>query len=276
MQKLTGNNSRARSQSTDQHLLAPYFLNIQWRCFKQIMSRTLKQFLPSGLLVVVGKMRAASRQRRVELARQKRIKSYLETHKIRKLQLGSSNNILENWLNTDLYQCRGEVVPLDVRERFPFDESTFDYIFCEHMIEHLKYHEGMDMLRECFRVLRPGGRIRLSTPNLRFLIELYNSEKTELQERYISWAVNEFLPDTGIYEDVFVINNFFRAWGHKFIYDSKALHAAMHRVGFTNTTNWKVGESEDQNFQGIERHNQMIPAEFNELETFVLEGVKRV
>jgi len=33
------------------------------------------------------------------------------------------------------------------------------------------------------------------------------------------YTIDSFLPDAGIYLDTFVINNFFRFWGHKFIYD---------------------------------------------------------
>ena len=132
----------------------------------------------------------------------------------------------------------------------------------------------MNLLSECFRVLRQEGKIRIATPDLRFLIDLYNPEKTKLQERYISWAIDTFLPDIKIYRDVFVINNFFRAWGHKFIYDYELLQNAMNRAGFINITPHRVGESDDKSFQGLEAHEQIIPDEFNKLETFVVEGTK--
>lgn len=130
------------------------------------------------------------------------------------------------------------------------------------------------MLHECFRILKPHGKIRIATPDLHFLTELYNPQKTELQERYISWAVDSFLPDIGIYQDVFVINNFFRDWGHKFIYDFKTLQDVMSRVGFVNIKRCTVGESDDKNLQGVEFHGRHITDEFNKLETFAVEGSK--
>lgn len=48
----------------------------------------------------------------------------------------------------------------------------------------------------------------------------------------------------------------------------------MNRVGFINIARHKVGESDDENFQGIETHGQDITDEFNRLETFDIEGIK--
>jgi len=46
----------------------------------------------------------------------------------------------------------------------PFDNESFDVVTMNHVIEHL--HEPLTALREVLRVLKPGGMIWLSTPNL--------------------------------------------------------------------------------------------------------------
>ena len=190
-----------------------------------------------------------------------KIRRYLTSHETKKLQIGSGRSALEGWLNTDISPIpgsRGGPVFLDARKRFPFADAVFDYMFCEHMIEHLEYGQGLEMLRECFRVLKPGGKIRVSTPDLRFLVELYGPDKTELQKSYISRAVKINLPEIGIDEDVFVINNFFRAWGHKFIYDFKALKRALEGAGFSGVAPQKVGQSSDPNLSALESHGSVI------------------
>ena len=54
------------------------------------------------------------------------------------------------------------VVYMDATEPFPLPSQSFDAVHCEHVIEHVAYEAGMTMLRECRRVLRPGGVLRIA------------------------------------------------------------------------------------------------------------------
>jgi len=200
--------------------------------------------------------------------------NYFNTNNVCKLQLGCGGNILEGWLNTDYYGNEENILPLDVTKSFSFPDNSFAYIFSEHLIEHLEYLEGLNMLKECFRILKPNGRIRISTPNLAFLIALYNEKKTDLQKSYIKWAVDNFLPHINIHDDTFVINNFFRNWGHKFIYDPKVLAYSLALAGFKNIELYNIHESNDDNLKNLESHGKHITEEYNKLESFVIEAVK--
>jgi len=86
------------------------------------------------------------------------LERYFRNNPVKKLQLGTSNSSIERWLNTDLLPTSNEVVYLDATRRFPFEDNTFDYVYSEHMIEHIEYDSALFMLRECFRVLKPGGK----------------------------------------------------------------------------------------------------------------------
>jgi ubiquinone/menaquinone biosynthesis C-methylase UbiE len=48
--------------------------------------------------------------------------------------------------------------------QMPFDQESFDLVFCEYVVEHLADPTGA--FREMQRVLKPGGRILALTPNL--------------------------------------------------------------------------------------------------------------
>jgi predicted SAM-dependent methyltransferase len=179
------------------------------------------------------------------------MKNYLETHKVKKLQLGAGPNVLDGWCNTDLSPTHKGVYVIDVTKRFPFDDKTIDYILSEHLIEHLSYKEGLYMLGECYRILKPGGKIRIATPDFETLIDLHSSEKSEIQQQYIKWHVDSFLPGMD-YNDCFVINNAFRGWGHQLIYDENTLRKSIIEAGFTEIKRYNPGESDDENFNGIE------------------------
>jgi predicted SAM-dependent methyltransferase len=150
----------------------------------------------------------------------------------RKLHIGCGSNLLEGWVNTDLEPTSSRVTALDATKPFPFETNSFDYVFSEHMIEHINYIEGVNMLSECNRVLKPRGRIRISTPNLQFLIELYRDPQKDIHQRYSAWAVATFSNWAPTGGPAFVVNNFVRAWGHKFVYDEASLTASLLMTGF--------------------------------------------
>ena len=191
------------------------------------------------------------------------IARYLAEHDVRKLQLGAAENIKPGWLNTDLhgYGHGDELVYVDVRKPFPLPDASFDLVYSEHMLEHLTYAEGQHCLRECFRVLRPGGTIRTATPSLERLARLYDGG--DVQERYVRWAVGTLDPEVDAPLPGVVLNNFFRSWGHRFVYDPQTLGHALTQAGFVDVEEKPLGE--------LERHLAEAP-EFNELETFVLEA----
>ena len=63
--------------------------------------------------------------------------------------------------------CKVRVIPcihVDLNRRFPIEDEEFGYVSCIEGIEHLQDH--FQFIRECHRVLKPGGRLVLSTPNI--------------------------------------------------------------------------------------------------------------
>lgn len=224
--------------------------------------------------IVVGLPRTSRwLRRRISRVDGRIVSSYLREHATRKLHVGCGANLLGGWLNAEFFPVSPEVLHLDATRTFPFDDCTFDCIFSEHMIEHVTYADGFGMLKECHRTLKPGGSIRISTPDLGFLIDLYKDGRSELQTRYMEWSVKSHGIDAPCCDDTFVINNFVRCWGHSFIYDEKTLRSLLERVGFVNVTRRNIGESEHESLRGLENVRRM-PEGFLELESLTLEATK--
>jgi predicted SAM-dependent methyltransferase len=219
------------------------------------------------------RVRQRLRQTLGRLSRGRRIDAYLRAHDVRKLQLGTGGNVRDGWLNTDIHDFRrtGEVVFMDAREPFPLPDASFDLVYSEHMLEHLTYADGLRCLRECRRVLRPDGRIRVATPSLERLTRLYDPSPSDVQQRYLRWSLDEFVPHADAPLPGFVLNNFLRDWGHEFVYDTETLRHALETAGFVDLEERPVGESGDPRLAGLERHLADAP-EFNAYETIVLEA----
>ena len=201
------------------------------------------------------------------------IANYFRAHPSPKLQIGSSWTPLPGWLNTDITPELPEVAYLDATKPFPFAENIFNYVICEHMIEHIPHADGMAMLRECFRVLKPGGKIRLATPDLRMLTGLIAPEKTAMQKNYVDWIIAREMPEVNEARDVFVLNNAFRAWGHQFLFDRATLKLTLQKCGFEGVQDFSPGVSDDPVLRGLEAHGRAVGNEaMNEFETIVVEA----
>ena len=200
--------------------------------------------------------------------------AYLRDHTTRKLHIGCGGHLLPGWLDADRRPDDLRVLDLDATRPFVLLETgSFDFVFSEHMIEHVSYPDGISMLRECHRVLRRDGVVRISTPDLAFLVDLYRADPSPLQQRYLAWSSERYagVPSG---EPAFVINNFVRDWGHQFIHDERSLLGALEAAGFTQLTRCAIGESAHAALRGLENVERM-PEGFLALETVTIEGTKR-
>jgi len=201
------------------------------------------------------------------------IKSYFKQNPVKKLHIGCGTNILRSWLNSEYYPKSASILHLDATRSFPFEDNSFDYVFSEHMIEHITFTEGIYMLTECYRILKGKGKLRISTPDLSFLIELYGEEKSDLQREYIQWSSDSFIEWAPYYDATFVINNFVRDWRHKFIYDKETLRSSLEKAGFEKVKKFNLNKSEDDELKNLENEGRM-PTGYLRLESLTLEGTK--
>jgi predicted SAM-dependent methyltransferase len=149
-----------------------------------------------------------------------------------KLHLACGPNIKPGWLNIDLFARRADL-RLDLREPFPFADSSVAVIYSEHFFEHLAYPgEVGHMLRESLRVLQPGGLFSVGVPDTEPLLEAYatGDEATfrRYQERWHpSWC------DTHVHQ----VNYHFRqGTQHKYAYDFETLARILETAGFEQIT----------------------------------------
>ncbi len=203
----------------------------------------------------------------------RRVRAYLAASGEKKLQIGAGSNHLDGWLNTDYSQWRVGQIYLNAARPFPLPDASFDYVFSEHMIEHIPFRAGLEMLRESHRVLRPGGRVRITTPDLAFLIALQRDERSDLEDRYIDWASRTFTPDLPANNLAVVLNNYVRDWGHRFIYDAATLRHALSSTGFVDVVAFEGSMSDTPALRGLEFTSRM-PEGFHALESLSMEARK--
>jgi predicted SAM-dependent methyltransferase len=85
-----------------------------------------------------------------------------------RLNLGCGDDIKKGYINIDVRRTKPEVLQIDLEKellRFFPDESA-DEIIAKDFIEHLSWRVVEDFLKDCFRVLKKGGRLFIQCPDL--------------------------------------------------------------------------------------------------------------
>jgi predicted SAM-dependent methyltransferase len=118
---------------------------------------------------------------------------------LRLLNLGCGDRYHPDWVNVDFHSSNPAVLAHDLKDKLPFEEDFFDVVYHSHVQEHLPKIYVPMFFHECFRVLKPGGIIRLVIPDLEQIARIYlelleralQNDKVA-QERY-DWIMLEML-----------------------------------------------------------------------------------
>src|SRR5208282_5837473 len=127
------------------------------------------------------------------------------------------------WVNVDVFKGPNVNCLYDCRKSLPFPDESVRAIFSEHFFEHLDYTEEVPyFLRECHRVLKKGGVLRLIFPDAEKYLRAYCQGGWEEISRIRPLAVERTDPYFHCrYNTVIeLINVLFRqGHEHKFAYD---------------------------------------------------------
>lgn len=114
----------------------------------------------------------------------------------------------------------------DVSRLKMYNENSVDLIYASHVLEHFGRHEYLAVLEEWFRVLRPGGVLRLAVPDFEAVVKLYPKRGVDsLLGLVCGGQKNE--------TDY-----------HKMIFDEVSLGNALKQIGFTSYRRWDWKETE--------------------------------
>ncbi|MBU6399991.1 MAG: methyltransferase domain-containing protein [Verrucomicrobia bacterium] len=89
------------------------------------------------------------------------------------VNIGCGRRCHPDWTNLDIAPQDPSVLRHDLRRGLPFGDGSCAAVYHSHLIEHLRRGEALRLLQDCFRVLKPGGILRVATPDLERICELY-------------------------------------------------------------------------------------------------------
>ncbi|MDA8217256.1 MAG: glycosyltransferase, partial [Dehalococcoidales bacterium] len=117
------------------------------------------------------------------------------TNVVRKLEIGSGDNPQPGYEHLDVRPDSPHVEHVhDITKSLPFMDGTFDEILSRSCLEHVSWRRAAAILRDWYRVLKPGGMLRIWLPDLAYLCRMYLDGKADehLDQAYVT-AANELL-----------------------------------------------------------------------------------
>lgn len=90
-----------------------------------------------------------------------------------RLNLGCGGRTHPDWVNVDIAPRVPGVVHADLSRGIPYPDERFDAVYHSHLLEHIRRADALPFMQECCRVLKRGGILRVATPDLERLCEVY-------------------------------------------------------------------------------------------------------
>lgn len=89
------------------------------------------------------------------------------------LACGAKVSTVGNWANIDFSSPMENVIEMNILDGLAFSDGSFDAVYTAQFVEHLTPKEAAVVLREIRRVLKPGGVLRIVTPDMEELARTY-------------------------------------------------------------------------------------------------------
>jgi predicted SAM-dependent methyltransferase len=192
--------------------------------------------------------RAAERREAELLERDRRWVASLRGRSDLRLNIGSSGEHVDGWINADLLRDPdGRCLRMDATRQWPFEDGSAEAVNSEHVVEHLERADAAVFFEQAFRVLRPGGVIRTSTPDLRGISEAYLAADPAVLEAHRAHGY-----EARNHADL--MNNYVHMHGHLHIYDYETLALLLGDAGFEQVERVEFGESRHPALRGVDTH----------------------
>jgi SAM-dependent methyltransferase len=191
------------------------------------------------------------------------------------VNVGCGSHGLEGWVNIDSSAAPGVTCVRDCRTELPLASGSASGIFTEHFLEHLDYYEeAPQFLRECRRVLAPGGTLRVIVPDGGKYLEAYCTGDLETMGRFsplVTLDPQSDIAPFSIAKQVLpfqtkmeVVNFHFRQSGqHRFSYDFETLAGLLRECGFASVTrsDFRKSRLQDLAIDSLERSSESLVVE---------------
>lgn len=102
--------------------------------------------------------------------------------KLNYLNVGCGSKFHKDWVNLDMTSNSTDVIAANLLNGIPFPDKSFDVVYHSQVLEHIPKEKAYNFIKECFRVLKPDGIIRVVVPDLENIVDEYKKFLNECLE----------------------------------------------------------------------------------------------
>jgi predicted SAM-dependent methyltransferase len=106
------------------------------------------------------------------------------------LNLGCGQRYHPDWTNINFTSTGKGVIAHNLNHGIPFPDQSFDVVYHSHVLEHFSKTEAEPFIKECYRVLRPQGILRVVVPDLEEIARMYLHSLDQVSDGLSEWADN--------------------------------------------------------------------------------------
>ena len=134
-----------------------------------------------------------------------------------KINLGCGGVYKKNYVNIDAYDQTVADEKMSAHD-LKIDDSSVNEIIASQLIEHLGIIGSIYTFSECFRVLKPKGKLILETPDLKKSFNDFLTGDREARKNLLPWIYGVDMP----------------GMQHRFCYPDDLLEETLQKIGFVN------------------------------------------
>ena len=140
---------------------------------------------------------------------------------------------------------------VNIRGKLPNKDKSVDYIYCSHVLEHFEKYEAVNILKECRRILKDKGLIRIVLPDLRKIIDNY-SDANNFNREYFGFDKDLYIGFIGKLKRLFIRS-------HEWMYDVDLAVNLLKEAGFKNVKvfSYKKGKVPNLGKLDLEQHQKI-------------------
>jgi predicted SAM-dependent methyltransferase len=154
------------------------------------------------------------------------------------LNIGCGPYPIQGFINLDYHWRPGVDICWDITRALPLDDASVRGVFTEHCVEHVPFDACRRVLRECARILEPGGALRVVVPDAELYLDLYQRAKAGEEVEFPYPQADEVTP-------LMAVNRIFRNHGHLFAYDERTLSTMLRDAGLVDIRRASFREGRD-------------------------------